>query len=168
MDCDHNFARFSIAYRLVSWRGQTISQRHASEIYKSQEEMNRQLEFSAKHRIELLTLLLGRSDALYFLLDNRCDSDNDNAGIAIAKNEFRYYEADIQNTFRDRLGSPDAQDYFQRLGTVPEKLSGQVARINAHRNKLHEMLQSERAHQRQINQKAIDQKHETLQRVGKD
>jgi hypothetical protein len=139
-----------------------------AEIYKAQEEMNRQLEFSAKNRLELLTLLLGRSDALYFLLDNRTDSDNDNAGIPIAKNEFRYYEADIQNTFRDRLGSPDAQDYFQRLGTVPENLSGQVARINAHRNKLHEMLQSEHAQQRQINQKAVDQKQETLQRVGKN
>jgi len=153
---------------LAAWFLGSVKRFHENsldETYKAQEELNRKLEWSAK-RIEFLTLLEGRSDALYLLLDNRRWSDNENAGVAIAKSEIRYHEADIYNTFRDRLGSNEVEDYFQKLGAVPDDLVAQVNRINAHRNKLHEMLQSERAQQRQINQKAIDQKHDTLQRVG--
>jgi hypothetical protein len=151
---------------LAAWFLGAVKRFHKStlvEVYKAQEEMNRQLEASAK-RIEFLTLLLGRSDALYMLLDNRRwnDNDNDNAGVAIAKSEVRYHEADIQNTFRERLGSEGVADYFQKLGAVPDNLLAQVERINAHRNKLHGLLQSERAQQLQINQKAIGQKQATL------
>lgn len=126
-----------------------------AEVYKAQEEMNRQLETSSK-RIEFLTLLLGRSDALYLMLDNRRWRDNDNAGVAIAKSEIKYHEADIYNTFRDRLGSEGVEDHFQNLGAVPDELLAQVERINAHRNKLHGLLQSERAQRLVIAMKATD------------
>jgi hypothetical protein len=98
-----------------------------AEVYKAQEEMNRQLESSAK-RIEFLSLLLGRSDAPYFLLDNRRWNDNDNTGVAIAKSEIQYHEADIYTTFRHRLGSNDVEDYFRKLGAVPDNLLAQADR----------------------------------------
>ena len=120
-----------------------------AEIDKAQEEMNRQLESSAK-QIEFLSLLLGRSDALYFLLDNRRWKDNDNAGLTLAKSEIKYHEADIYNSFRDHLGSNEVEDYFQKLGVVPDSLSAQVERINSHRNRLHGLLQSERAQRQDI------------------
>ena len=129
-----------------------------AEVYKTQEEMNRQLESSAK-RIEFSSLLLGRSDALYFLLENRSWNDNDNAGVPIAKSEIKYHESDIYNTFRDRLGSNEVEDYFKQLGTVPDNLLAQKNRINAHRNKLHGLLQSERAQRLEIALKATGQKH---------
>lgn len=135
------------------------------EVYKTQEEIDRQLEASAK-RIEFLTLLEGRSDALYLLLENRSWSDNDNAGVPIAKSEIKYHEADIYNTFRDRLGSNEVEDYFQTLGAVPENLLAQKNRINSHRNKLHGLLQSERAQRQEIALKAIGHKRETLKRIS--
>ena len=61
-------------------------------------------------------MLEGRSDALYFLLENRSWNDHPLAGIAINKDERRYHEADAYNTFRDRLGSTAVEEYFQRLG----------------------------------------------------
>ena len=61
-------------------------------------------------------MLEGRSDALYFLLENRSWNDHPLAGIAINKDERRYHEAGAYNTFRDRLGSTAVEEYFQRLG----------------------------------------------------
>lgn len=135
-----------------------------AEVYETQEERNRQLQ-NAEKRIEYLSLLLGRSDALYFLLDNRRWNDNDNARVAIAKSEIQYHEADIYNTFRDRLGSNEVEDYFQQLGAVPDNLSAQVERINAHRNKLHGLIQSEHVQRLQIVQKAAGQRQEVLKRI---
>ena len=117
-------------------------------------------------RIELLTLLEGRCDALYFLLENRSWNGHPLMGTAIHKDEIRYHEADIYNTFRDRLGSTAVEEYFQQLGPIPEKLWEQKRRIEAHRYQLHKMLQSARAAQTQINIKASGQKQETLQRIG--
>jgi diguanylate cyclase (GGDEF)-like protein len=130
----------------------------------AQEGARTELEASAK-RIEFLSLLLGRCDALYFLLDNRRWGDNDNAGIAIAKSEIQYHEADIYNTFRDRLGSDEVDDYFQKLGSIPDDLLAQAVRINAHRNKLHALLQSERAQRQEIGLIIARQKQETLKRI---
>ena len=152
---------------LAAWFLGAVKRFHKNtldEVYVAQEEMTRQLESYAK-RIEFLSLLLGRSDALYLMLDNRRWKDNDNAGLAIATSEIRYHEADIYNTFRDRLGSNDVEDYFQKLGVIPVNLSAQVERINAHRNKLHSLLQSERAQRLEIDLKAAGQKQETLNRI---
>lgn len=135
-----------------------------AEVYGAQEQTSRDLDHLTK-RIELLTLLEGRSDALYFLLESRGWNDHPLAGIPIHKSEIQYHEADIQNTFRDRLGSTAAQEYFDRLGPIPEKLYEQKARIEAHRYQLHKLLQAERAAQLQINSKTSDQKQETLQRI---
>lgn len=142
-----------------------LHQATLAEVYAAQEQTIRDLDHLAK-RIELLTLLEGRSDALYFLLDNRSWNDHEMAGIAIHKSEIRYHEADLQNTFRERLGSTAAQEYFQRLGPIPDKLYEQKARIEAHRNKLHELLQSERAAHTHIKLKASSQKQDMLQRIG--
>ena len=87
------------------------------------------------------------------------------AGTAIHKDEIRYHEADIYNTFRDHLGSTAVEEYFQQLGPIPEKLSEQKRRIEAHRYQLDKMLQAERAALRQIKSKESDQKQETLQRM---
>jgi hypothetical protein len=138
-------------------------QRLHAEVYQALEEMNRQLE-SSFSRIEFLTRLQGQSDALWCLLDNRRWRGNDNEGIPIAKSEIGYYEAAISNTFRDRLGSK-AEDYFHKLGVVPDNLQGQVDRLKAHRNTLHVLLQAERAQRQQITSNAAQQKQETLKRI---
>jgi len=75
-----------------------------ADIYAVQEQTSRDLDFLSKG-MELLTLLMGRCDALYFLLDNRSWHDHELAGVAIHKSEIRYHEAELYNTFRDRLGS---------------------------------------------------------------
>lgn len=61
-------------------------------------------------------MLEGRSDALYFLLENRSWNDHPLAGIAINKDERRYHEADIYNTFRDRLDRPQLKNTFNGWG----------------------------------------------------
>jgi len=137
---------------------------NVAEVFVAQEQTGRDLDHLSK-RIEHLTLLEGRSDALYFLLENRSWNDHPLAGIAIHKEEIRYHEADIYNTFRDRLGSTAVEEYFQRLGPIPEELYEQKRRIEAHRHKLHELLQSERAGQLQITHKAAVQKQDALKRI---
>jgi len=134
------------------------------EMYAAQEQTHRDLDHLAR-LIERLTLLEGRSDALYFLLENRSWNDHPLASIAIHKDEIRYHEADIYNTFRDRLGSTAVEEHFQRLGPITEKLYEQKNRIQAHRNKLHELLQLDRAQRREINHKAAVRKQDALKRA---
>jgi hypothetical protein len=135
------------------------------EMYRAQEQRHRDLDHLAG-LIERLTLLAGRSDAFYFLLENRSWNDPPMAGTAIHKDEIRYHEADIYNAFRDRLGSEAVEHYFQRLGPLPEKLYEQQSRIEAHRCQLHKLLQADRANKLQITHNAAVQKNETLTRIG--
>jgi|GEM_PF-3415887 len=132
-----------------------------AEVYAAQEQTDRDLGLVAR-RIEHLTLLEGRCDALYYLLENRSYTDHPLAGIPIHEREIKYYEGDIQNTFRERLGSTEGHEYFKRLGPIPKTLSAQTDRLRAHQTKLHELLQADRGHRRELGVKAAKQKQETL------
>jgi hypothetical protein len=130
-----------------------------SEVYAAQESITNEYADCA-NKIESLTLLLGRCDALCFLLENRSWKDNPNTGVPLAIEEIKYHEADLWNTLQDRYGTDVAEDHFGKLGNVPEDLAHQKRRMEAHQSKLHNLRQSERQRQRAIAQKAVQQKQE--------
>ena len=114
-------------------------------------------------RIELLTLFKGRFDALGSLLDNRRWKDS--AGPPLSSPEIQYQEADFHNKLQDYFGPDYVQEYFRRLGHVPDSVQGQTDRIRAHSNEVHRHIQSQRQRQFSIAAKAEEQKQNILGRL---
>lgn len=114
-------------------------------------------------RIELLTLFKGRFDAIGSLLDNRRWKDS--AGPPLSKPEIQYQEADFHNKLQDYFGPDYVQEYFGRLGDIPDSVQGQTDRIRVHSNEAHRHIQSQRQHQLSIAAKVQEQKQSILRRL---
>jgi hypothetical protein len=102
-------------------------------------------------QIEWLTLILGRGDSLFFLLDK------DNAQ-PFSKLDIQMYESGVRNTL-DRFGPDWAVGHFTDFpAAIPDSLSDQQRRIGMHRSRLLALIQARRGHRLAIADKAAWQR----------
>jgi hypothetical protein len=135
------------------------------EIYMVQAEIIKEYADSFD-KIELLTLFMGRFDAIGSLLDNRRWKDS--AGPPLSKPEIQYQEADFHNKLQDYFGPDYVQEYFGRLGDIPDSVQGQTDRMRVNSNEAHRHIQSQRQHRLSIAAKAQEQKQNILRRLTAD
>jgi hypothetical protein len=132
----------------------SFHERIVRKIYQADEGITEEFADCAE-RIEWLTLILGRGDALSSLLE----ADN---AQPLSRLEIQLYESDVRTTL-DRFGPNWAESHFEGFpASISESLSDQQRRMNVHRSRLHALIQAQRAHRQSIAAKANSQKQEVL------
>jgi len=145
----------------LSWFVQSVKRFHRTtidEIYLAQQAITKRSADCAD-RIELLELILGRGDSLYFLLDNR----RWNGGSLLSKEEIEYYESDIHNQL-SRVDYTEADRYYHEKSAMSvETIYNQLSRLNFGREKVKSLIRSAKAQRQAITTEADSEKQKILE-----
>jgi len=147
---------------LLSWFIRAVKRFHRTtidEIYLAHQAITKRYADCAD-RIELLELILGRGDSLYFLLDNR----RWNGGSLLSKEEIEYYEADVHNQLRGVDYTEAERYYHEKSAMSVETIYNQLSRLNFSREKVKGLIRSAKAQRQQIATEADSEKQKTLGR----